>query len=138
MGFPGGSAGKEFAHSAGDLGLIPGLGRSPGEGNGYLLQFSGLENSMDYIVHGESDTTVLLSLSVFLPLFSLHPLAFQGSSLRLLCRTVSGGTLVLDFSISQLSSVAQSRPTLCDPMNHSTPGLPVHPGVYSNSCPLSR
>ena len=51
-GFPGGSAGKEFAHSVGDLGLIPGLGRSPGEGNGYPLQFSGLENSMDCIVHG--------------------------------------------------------------------------------------
>ena len=52
LGFPGGSAGKEFAHSVGDLGLIPGLGRSPGEGNGYPLQFSGLENSMDCIVHG--------------------------------------------------------------------------------------
>ena len=36
----------------GDLGLIPGLGRFPGEGNGYLLQYSGLENSMDCIVHG--------------------------------------------------------------------------------------
>ena len=41
----------------------------------------------------------------------------------------------------QFSSVTQSCPTLCDPMNHSTPGLPVHqptPGVYSNSRPLSR
>ena len=37
---------------AGDLGLIPGLGRCPGEGKGYLLQYSGLENSMDCIVHG--------------------------------------------------------------------------------------
>ena len=48
MGFPGGSDGKESAHSAGDLGLIPGLGRSPAEGNGYPLQYSDLENSMDY------------------------------------------------------------------------------------------
>ena len=48
MGFPGGSAGKESTHIAGDLDLIPGLGRSPGEGNSYPLQFSGLENSMDY------------------------------------------------------------------------------------------
>ena len=48
MGFPGGSAGKESACNAGDLGSIPGLGRSPGEGEGYLLQYSGLENSMDY------------------------------------------------------------------------------------------
>ena len=37
---------------AGDLGSIPGLGRSPGEGKGYPLQYSGLENSMDSIVHG--------------------------------------------------------------------------------------
>jgi len=45
--FPGGSAGKESACNAGDLGSIPGLGRSPGERNSYLLQYSGLENSMD-------------------------------------------------------------------------------------------
>ena len=51
-GVPGGSDGKESACSAGDLGSIPGLGRTPGEGNGYPLQYSGLENSMDYIVHG--------------------------------------------------------------------------------------
>ena len=49
MGFPGGSAGKESAGkvSEGDLGSIPGLGRSPGEGNRYPLQYSCLENSMD-------------------------------------------------------------------------------------------
>ena len=47
LGFPGGSDSKESACKAGDLGLIPGLGRSPGEGNGYPLQDSGLENSMD-------------------------------------------------------------------------------------------
>ena len=52
MGFPFGSAGKESACIAGDLGYIPGLGRSPGEGKGYPLQYSGLENSMDCIVHG--------------------------------------------------------------------------------------
>ena len=49
---PGGSAGKESACSMGDLGSIPGSGRSPGEGKGYALQYSGLENSMDCIVHG--------------------------------------------------------------------------------------
>ena len=55
------------ACNAGDVGLIPGLGRSPGEGKGYPLKYSGLENSMDYIVHGvaESDTTERLSLSSF-------------------------------------------------------------------------
>ena len=49
MGFPEGSAGKESACNAGDYGLIPGLGRSPGEGKGYPTQYSGLENSMDCV-----------------------------------------------------------------------------------------
>ena len=47
LGFPSGSVGKESACKAGDLGSIPGLGRSPGEGNGYLLQYSCLENSTE-------------------------------------------------------------------------------------------
>ena len=49
QGFPGGSAGKESTCDVGDLGSIPGLGRTPGEGNSYPLQYSGLENSMDSI-----------------------------------------------------------------------------------------
>ena len=65
--FPGGSAGKESAWNVGDLGLIPGFGRSPGEGNGYSLQYSGLENSMDYSPGDlkESDMTEWLSLSFY-------------------------------------------------------------------------
>ena len=57
--FPGGLAHKESTCNVGDLGSIPGLGRSPGEGKGYPLQYSGLENSMDCIVHAvkELDTT---------------------------------------------------------------------------------
>ena len=51
-GFPGGSAGKESACNTGDLGSVPGLGRSLGQGNGYPLQYSGLENSMDCIFMG--------------------------------------------------------------------------------------
>ena len=47
LGFPCGSSSKESACNAGDLGSVPGLGRSPGEGKGYPLQYSGLENSMD-------------------------------------------------------------------------------------------
>ena len=47
MGFPGGSDGKESAHIEGDPGSIPGLGRSPGEGNGYPLKYSCLKNSVD-------------------------------------------------------------------------------------------
>ena len=56
--FPGGSDGKESACNGGDLGSIPGSGRSPGEGNGNLLQYSRLENPTDrgawtgYTVHG--------------------------------------------------------------------------------------
>ena len=52
QGFLCGSAGKESACNAGDLGSTPGLGRFPGEGKGYPLQYPGLENSMDCIVHG--------------------------------------------------------------------------------------
>ena len=82
-GFPGGSDGKESACKAGDLGSVPELERSPGEGNGYPLQYSGLENSMD---RGTWQTIVSV----------------------------------------QFSSVAQLCLTLCDLMNPSTPGLPVH------------
>ena len=60
-GFPDSSAGKESSCNAGDLGLIPGLGRSPGEGNGYPLQYPGLENSMDYLVHGVAKSWTWLS-----------------------------------------------------------------------------
>ena len=52
---------KESACNAGELGSIPGLGRSPGEGTGYPLQYSGLENSMDCIVHGLSKSRTWLS-----------------------------------------------------------------------------
>ena len=55
LGFPCGSAGKESACNAGDLGSIPGLGRSPEEGKGCPLQYSGLENSMDCMVHGGAE-----------------------------------------------------------------------------------
>ena len=61
MGFPCGSARKESACDAGDLGLIPGLGRSPGEGEGYPLQYSSLEDSMDSKVHGVANSQIRLS-----------------------------------------------------------------------------
>ena len=61
MGFPGGSTGKESACNAWDLGSIPGLGRCPGEGKGYPLQYSGLENSMDCTVHGISKSQTQMS-----------------------------------------------------------------------------
>ena len=95
-GFPGGSAGKESACNVGDLGLIPRLGRSPGEGNGYPLQYSGLENFMGCIVHGITKSRIGLSdfdcvrnlvfgggvavaaselFSVFLLVWSLHAMS---------------------------------------------------------------
>ena len=60
-GFPGDLTGKESACNAGDLGSIPGLGRSPGEGKGYPLQYSALENSVDCIVHGVAKSRTRLS-----------------------------------------------------------------------------
>ena len=98
-GFPGDSAGKESACNVGDLGLIPGLGRSPGVGNGYPLQHSGLENSMECIVHGWQrvghDWMTFTSLSLReqtsfnecqpihnIPLWALHSARYSQRELR--------------------------------------------------------
>ena len=72
MGFPGGSAGKKSTCDVGDLGSIPGLGRSPGEGKGYPLQCSGLENPTDCIVYGVAKSRTQLS-----DLFTFTSQAFQ-------------------------------------------------------------
>ena len=72
--FPCGSAGKEFACNVEDLGSIPGLGRSPGEGKGYPLQYSDLENSTDCTVHGVAKSQTRLSdshLHLLRPLFTI-------------------------------------------------------------------
>ena len=61
LGFPGGSGSEESSCNAGDLGSIHGLGRSPGEGKGYPLQYSALENSMDCIVHGVAKSQTQLN-----------------------------------------------------------------------------
>ena len=61
LGSPGGSAGNESTCIGGDLGSNPGLGRSPEEGKGYILQDSGLENSTDCIVHGVTKSQTRLS-----------------------------------------------------------------------------
>ena len=61
LGFPRGSTGKESAYNMGDLGLMPGLRRFPGEGKGYSLHNPGLENSMDYIIHGVAKSQTRLS-----------------------------------------------------------------------------
>ena len=69
VGFPCGSAGKESACNARDLGLIPGLGRSPGEEKGYPLQYSGLENSMGCVNHGIAKSWTRLSDFLFYSIF---------------------------------------------------------------------
>ena len=68
VGFPCGSDGKESTCNAGDLGSILRSGRSPGEGKGYPLQYSGVENSMDCIVHGVAKSQTQLSDLHFLSL----------------------------------------------------------------------
>ena len=75
LGFPFGSAGKEPACTEGVLGLIPGLGRSPSEGKGYPLQYSGLENSMSCIVHVLPKSQTQLSDFHFV---SLHWVSSKG------------------------------------------------------------
>ena len=71
LGFSSGSAGKESTCSVGDLGSITGLGSSPGEGKGYTLQYSSLENSMDCIDHGVAKSRTRLSDFHFTSLKSL-------------------------------------------------------------------
>ena len=93
LGFPDSSVGKESACNAGDPGLISGSGRSPGEGIGYPLQYSGLENCMDYVGHGvaASDRTEQLSLSGKNTGVSYHSL-LHGSNLHFQhCRQILYG-----------------------------------------------
>ena len=102
MGFPGGSAGKESACSVGDLGSIPGLGRSPGEGNGYPLQYSGLQNSMDCIVHGVAKSWTrlewLLLSFTFFKLCPMNPVSRYSGILE-----ESSCTLYFSIMISKIS-----------------------------------
>ena len=82
-GFTCGSAGKQSAHNVGDQGSISGLGKIPGEGKGYPLQYSDLENSMDYIVHGIAKSrTRLNNFHFFFKVLFL----LEYSRLTMLCR----------------------------------------------------
>ena len=82
----------------GDLGSIPGLGGSPGEGKGYPLPYSGLENSMDCIVHGVAKSQTLLSDFHFHKLGDLE----QNKSILLLFRRLE----VIKMSSESMSSGA--------------------------------
>ena len=159
MGFLGGSDSKESSCNTGDLGSIPGLGRSPGEGNSYPLQYTGLENSRDCIVHGVTKSQTWLSFTQML--FTHKQKIICGTIWRNVDGTASDsdtrdyllynnyfGNKYLNLRLPALfSSVQFSRSvhvwlfatlwtlwtqslssclTLCNPMNCSTPGLPVH------------
>ena len=94
-GFPCGSAGKELACNVGDLGSIPGLGRSPGEGNRNPLQYSCLENSMDRIVvrHNWATSLLLPSSSSFFFFFLLLLPSSSSSSYSSSSSSCCGGSL---------------------------------------------
>ena len=83
LGFPCGSVGKECACNVGDMGLIPVLGRSPREGKGYPLPYSGLENSMDYTVHGVAKSWIQLDLFYFTSLHFTSHIVFHSSCINL-------------------------------------------------------
>ena len=94
MNFLWGSGGKESAYNVGDLGSIHGLGRSPREGKGYLLQYSGLENVMDLYSpwgHKESGMTEWLSLS--------HPYMTTGKTIELTIQIFVSNVMSLLFSM---------------------------------------
>ena len=98
--FLSGSAGKKHACSVGDLSLIPGLGRSPGEGKGYPLQYPGLEKCMDCIVHGVTKSQTRLSNFHFHFTFTQNPTQASASpgSFPLILQCYS--MLVTGFSLS--------------------------------------
>ena len=110
---------KEFACNAGGPGSIPGSGRSLGEGNGYPLQYSGLENSMDCIAHGVTKSRTLMS--------NFH---FQ-SEVRLQFIPLGSDHIPIFVTMAAAATAAkllQSCSTLCDPKDGGPPGYPV-PGI---------
>ena len=131
LGFPCGPAGKESACNAGGLGSIPGLGRSPGEGKGYPLQYSGLENSMDCIVYGvsESDTTEWFSLH-FIHYLLLEQKRSGGGGLV----TQSCPTLAAPWTVSHQAHLSMGFPRqeYWSRLPFPSPDLP-NPGIEPSS-----
>ena len=122
-GFPDSSVGKESACNAGDLGLIPGLGRSPGEGKGYPRQYSGLENSMDFAVHGVTKSWTRLSDFHFQKVGKCKKRRNSLLWLEPFCFSL---WYRIQFCIKVEMLVAQLCPTHCDLMDSSSPGSSVH------------
>ena len=113
----------ESACNAGDLGSIPGLGKSLGEGKGYPLQHSGLENSMDCIVHGVAKSqTEQLSLSLSTYSLDLVSRTCSTHPFEIICLLLPQATPWG----KRKSEPAQSCPTLCEPVDCSPPGSSIH------------
>ena len=117
LGFPGGSAGKESACNAEDLGSIHGLGRSPGEGIGYPLQCSGLENSMNCIVPEVAKSQTRLSNYHFHFLYKL-------------CYTDWGGSVVL-WAIRQRNILSAQRKLVCEQLLAPPRKKTIHTPIQS-------
>ena len=138
QGFSGGSCGKEYFCNAGEQGSIPGLGRSPGEGNGYSLQYSCLGNPMvrgawQAIVHGVAKNRTWLSMHVYSLQMIWHisylgfPCGSAGKESS--CNAQDLGSIPgLGRSPGEAKGSVQSlsRVRLCDPRDCSTTGLPIH------------
>ena len=139
MGFPGGSAGKESTCNVRDLGSIPGLGRSPGKGKGYPLQYSGLENSTDSIVHGVAKSRTRLSGFHFTSLQTMNKeilFEFFFQIFFLGVRERSGGNS-LRYRPTRFSCVTKTAPKvwgLPSPPHPQLPGLqaPQDPAAPSS------
>ena len=126
MGLPCGSAGKESACSVGDLSSIPELGRSPGEGKGYPLQYSGLKSSIDCIVHGVTKSWTWLS--------NFHFLLSYLESFFLMCVYIDSWFVVT----SSVQSLSRVRLFATHESQHARPPCPSPtPAVHSNSCTSS-
>ena len=106
-GFPGSSAGKEYACNAGDPGSIPGSGGSPGDGKGHPLQYSGLENSMDRTVHGVAKSQTWLR-----DFHSTHSLKFKGNFDSPQEHKFVAETFVLDFQVGTSTNPSSKYKTL--------------------------
>ena len=118
LGFPCGSAGKEFTCNVGDLGSIPGLGRSPGEGKGYPLQYSGLENCMDCIVDGVAKSQTQLSNFHFHFKFHKESLNLTISVFLNLCSFLTSQDtyyLCCSFGTDVSGTIHLSCPVWCSP-----------------------
>ena len=103
-GFPGGSADKESACNVGDLGSSPGLGRSPGEGNSYPFQHSGVKNSMDCIAYGMAKSPTQLSNFHFFTFTLLGEYEWGNHSKKLFQSIYQSKTYMMYDSSIQLSS----------------------------------